>query len=291
MTSQSVQVVARHDTPVTAPTYGPDDELFVVSETGNIYKYSGDAEAGTEISAEVWGNSSGQPYGICFDSNTGVAFVCDAAHQAVFRMARTEDEDGFPRQEIAPYVKEYENVALLGPNSIVIAKLNGTLYFTDSGPFGESNIANPTGSVFAVAPDTQILLPLLHRALAHPCGLAMGPDDSTLFVCETYRNRILRFSQHPAGVFHCSVFAQLHGRLGPTAIAVGSTGDMYVAHYDHQDVATSGRILVLDSEGEIQAIKEVPGPEITGLCLSNDEKTLFVTESSTRCLYRVALEE
>ena len=36
---------------------------------------------------EAWGNSSGQPLGLDFDSQ-GVAFVCDAAHQAIFRIVR-----------------------------------------------------------------------------------------------------------------------------------------------------------------------------------------------------------
>lgn len=36
---------------------------------------------------EAWGNSSGQPLGLDFDSQ-GVAFVCDAAHQAIFRILR-----------------------------------------------------------------------------------------------------------------------------------------------------------------------------------------------------------
>ena len=53
---------------------------------------------------EAWGNSSGQPLGLDFDSQ-GVAFVCDAAHQAIFRILRVERDGSFAHQ-IDPYVKE-----------------------------------------------------------------------------------------------------------------------------------------------------------------------------------------
>jgi len=85
-----------------------------------------------EFSVESWGNTSGQPMGLKFESQ-GVAMVCDAAHQAIFRVSRVESEDGTQRQEIEPYVREM-------------------LYFTDSGPFGETSLQNPRGSVFAISP-------------------------------------------------------------------------------------------------------------------------------------------
>lgn len=283
--SQAVQVLARHDTPITSPTFGPSGDLFTISTSGDIFRYSGNAEFDNEFSVESWGNSSGQPLGLEFDTQ-GVAFVCDAAHQAIFRIIRAETEDGAPRQEIEPYVREYEQAQFLGPNSLCLSRTSGMLYFTDSGPFGETSLQNPRGSVFAISPATQLLIPLCLSTLAHPCGLALSPDEKNIFVAETAMNRILRFAQHPPGVFHCSVFHQLCGRFGPTAVAVSQAGELFVAHFDFADNTENGRILVLDLEGEVTGILSVPGPEITGLCLTPDQKYLLITERSTTSLYR-----
>merc|ERR1711959_597991 len=106
------------------------------------------------------------------------------------------------------------------------------------------------GSLFAINPATQLLLPLCLNTLAHPCGVALSPDERNIYVAETAANRVLRFSQHPPGVFHCSVFHQLSGRFGPTALAVRENGDLFVAHFDFADNAENGKILVLGAEGE-----------------------------------------
>lgn len=284
------QVLARHDMPITSPTFGPQGDLFAISTSGDIYRYTGSLEGdnNNEFVVESWGDSSGQPFGLVFNAN-GVAFVCDAAHQAIFRITRTEAEVGVIRQVIEPYVKEYEQAQFLGPNSLCLSRSTGMLYFTDSGPFGETSMQNPRGSVFAISSSTQLLIPLCLHTLAHPCGLALSPDEKNIYVAETAMNRILRFSQHPPGIFHCSVFHQLSGRFGPTALAVRDNGDIYVAHFDFAENTNDGKIVVLDCEGEVTGQISVPGPEVTGLCLTQDQRHLLITEKSTTSLYRHSL--
>eukprot|EP00415_Alexandrium_ostenfeldii_P004986 UN4986 len=99
-------------------------------------------------------------------------------------------------------------------------------------------------------------------------------------------NRILRFSQHPPQVFHCSVFHQLAGRFGPTAVAVSSAGDLFVAHFDFAENTENGRIVVINPDGEVTGFITVPGPEITGLCITPDQRYLIVAERSSTSLYR-----
>lgn len=278
------QVLARHDMPVTSPTFGPGGDLFAISTSGDIYRYVGSTETDEgNFSVESWGDSSGQPFGLVFNPQA-VAFVCDAAHQAIFRITRLED-DGQYQQKIEPYVREYEQSQFLGPNSLCLGK-DGVLYFTDSGPMGETSLQNPRGSVFKIDGSTQLLLPLCLHTLAHPCGIALSPDEKVVYVAETGMNRILRFSQSPPNVFHCSVFHQLSGRFGPTAMAVRDNGDIFVAHFDFQDNSESGKILILDSEGQVTGSIVVPGPEVTGLTLTPDQRHLLITEKSTTSLYR-----
>lgn len=183
-------------------------------------------------------------------------------------------------------MKEYESAQFLGPHSACMAPQSGLLYFTDSGPLGETSLANPRGSVFVVNPTTQLLIPLALNCLAYPSGIALSPDERVVYVAETTKNRILRFTQSPPTVYHCSVFHQFSGRFGPTAVCVSSQGDIFVAHFDFADNADNGRVVVIDSEGEVSAIMSVPGPEITGLCLTPDERYLLITEGSTNSLYR-----
>ena len=52
------------------------------------------------------------------------------------------------------------------------------------------------------------------------------------YVAEMMANRVLRFFQKPTGVYHGSVFYQLSGGVGPSALACDSDGTLYVASYD-----------------------------------------------------------
>lgn len=69
-------------------------------------------------------------------------------------------------------------------------------------------------------------------------------------------------------------------------MAVRDNGDIFVAHFDFQDNSESGKILILDSEGQVTGSIVVPGPEVTGLTLTPDQRHLLITEKSTTSLYR-----
>ena len=107
---------------------------------------------------------------------------------------------------------------------MVLSEKNNCLFFTDSGPMGETSLESPTGSIFAIDLGVSMLKPIVYGKLAHPSGLALSPTENVLYVAETLNNRILRIVVHSSGVYHSSVFHQFSGRLGPTAIAVDSTG-------------------------------------------------------------------
>lgn len=77
-----------------------------------------------------------------------------------------------------------------------------------------------------------ILEPLANRCLAFPCALALDPKHPVLYVCETLRNRVLKFY---LGVKHSQVFTVFHqfaGRLGPSAIATSKDELICVARYE-----------------------------------------------------------
>jgi sugar lactone lactonase YvrE len=177
---------------VGSPAFSPDGQLYVVYMTdGSI----------CQVDAETWtirevDNTGGQPGALCFDAR-GAAHVADLAMGAVMHKAAgfseeargSEGEEEEEEGEAAPKegaawltsVVDYEGEPLRGPSSLALDG-SGTLYFTDSGPLGDTTLENPRGSVFAVAGTGRgkYLKPLMLRCLAHPCALATGTTDNVL---------------------------------------------------------------------------------------------------------------
>jgi sugar lactone lactonase YvrE len=176
---------------------------------------------------------------------------------------------------------------------MILSEKNNSLYFTDSGPLGESSIESPSGSVFAIDLSVSMLKPIIDGKLAHPCGLALSNDESMIYVAETGMNRILRIVCHNSGVYHTSVFHQFSGRFGPTALAIHpQEGKLYVARFDFTQSSKNGLISILDpNEGNIvEELNVSDSPEITGLFFSKvQDDILYATESTTNSLLKILL--
>ena len=175
-----------------------------------------------------------------------------------------------------------------GPNSVVF-DADENMFFTDSGPFGETTLSNPSGSLFAVVASPeggQVLKPIALETLAHPTGLCLSPTGASIFVAEMMTNRLLRFVQRPAGVYHCSVFHQFSGKLGPSSLACDRSGNLYVGRYDIAGCSETGTVTVLSPDGAVLAELSVPGPEVTGVTLNDAHTELYVTEASANTVYR-----
>ena len=232
---------------------------------------------------EVAFSTGGQPSGLVFD-HQGSSFIADQAHQAILSQTVTDN-----RIEITPVIKDFDGKALKGPNSMVLSEKNNALFFTDSGPLGETSIESSLGSVFAIDLSVSMLKPIIDGKLAHPSGIALSLDENIIFVSETGLNRVLRIVCHSSGVYHTSVFHQFSGRFGPTALAMSPDGKLFVARFDFTECSKNGLISVLNSEGVIEEELQVSEcPEITGLYFSKmQEDILYATESSTNSLLKI----
>lgn len=81
-------------------------------------------------------------------------------------------------------------------------------------------------------------------------------------------NRILRFFQQPAGVYHGSVFYQLSGGVGPSSIVIDhATNQLIVAQYDVRDSSTEGSVLILSNTGKLVRTITTNGAELSGLAI------------------------
>ncbi|OQS00148.1 hypothetical protein THRCLA_06191 [Thraustotheca clavata] len=253
---------------------------YVSSGTGEVFAYS----EGKHVPLTYTG---GEPFGAVFDAH-GKIHIADCAHGAILRadLANHSHQPGI-------VVKVYEEKPFRGPSSIAISPSNIT-YFTDSGPMGETTIEQPRGSVYCIAPNPSgghILKPLAMECLAHPCAVAVSPNSKLVYVAEMMNNRILRFVQRPSGIYHMSVFHQFSGDLGPSCLACDTTGRIYVGSFDIAGGtdSTNGRIYILSPQGIIKNTLEVPGQEITGLCVEATHK-LYVTEATTNSLHCISLD-
>lgn len=80
-------------------------------------------------------------------------------------------------------------------------------------------------------------------------------------------NRVLRFYQKPAGVYHGSVFYQFSGGVGPSSLTLDGQGNLYVAQYDIRESNSDGIIYVLSTAGKLLKTISTSGPEISGLAI------------------------
>jgi sugar lactone lactonase YvrE len=147
---------------ICSPFFDENGVLHVIRQnTGGIMTLDGVGNAQTKY------NTGGQPSSATY-SPDGVLYLTDFGHAAV--LAYTPDG----RQECV--VGVYEDRPLKGPNSVAI--VDGDIFFTDSGAFGETGIHSPTGSLFTISnsPSGQILKPISLGNLAYPAGIAISKD-------------------------------------------------------------------------------------------------------------------
>ena len=153
---------------ITSPFIHPStgDIHYVSTGTGEIYAIDGGAQ-------KCVLNSGGMPTAAQFDAD-GTLYVTDLAHGAVMRLDENDN--------LSPVVKVYEDTPFKGPSSLIFDR-NRRLFFTDSGPLGETTLEKPKGSVFCIEshPDgSQVLRPLALEALAHPSALCVAPDRDVM---------------------------------------------------------------------------------------------------------------
>merc|ERR1711907_127256 len=280
--AMSASLAVQSDTPLCSPVVDAEGQLFVAANLqGKIDHVSEDDGGNCQLAMVT--DMLNTPSSVSFDPD-GMMYICDTAHGAILCLS---EED-----ELSEFVHEYEGKTFLGPNTMIFDNKNN-VYFTDSGPLGESTLSHPMGSVYVVDGPQQLLRPLAHECLAHPSGLALSPDQQAVYVAETMANRVLRFAQHPSGVYHMSVFCQFSGFLGPTALACDAkTGNLYVARFDFKSCSEAGEIAVLSPKGVQLRTIAMPAAEITGIIIENQKDTgavsLLVTEASSGALYRIA---
>lgn len=258
-----------------SPFFNAKGTLFCLSESrGDVYSLS----AGGDVS--VFASIEGHPTGAVFDRDA--LYICDQATRSILLMS---PQTGAKEQVVAVY----EDRPFAAPHSICMDR-SRNITFTDAGLFGETGLHNPSGSLFQIARD--VLRPVTLNSLSHPTGIALSPNEKLTYVCDMMSNRIIRYFAQGGGggAMTGSVFIQLSGRVGPSAVAVDSSGNLYVCHYDVPASSRDGRVLIISPEGDVTGEITVPGtPEVSGVAVSPDGRYVYITEKTTGSVHRMAL--
>jgi sugar lactone lactonase YvrE len=192
-------------------------------------------------------STAGRPEGLAFDA-AGDLYVADAARKAVLKITLWG--------EVSPVV---ENVS---PRGIAVGH-GGAVYITD--PEAGRVYRLTTGSGAAT----------LAGDLREPAGIVVRGTD--VFVTDEART-IWRISSDGEK----RRFASLDGEGQPAGLALDETGNLYVARRG------AGEVSVLSPEGKLIETYTLPGPDVEGLAFGGtDLKTLYVTENSTRKVYKL----
>ena len=197
-----------------------------------------------------------------------------------------------PDGSFVTLASHYDGQKLNTPNDIVV-KSDGAIYWTDpTGALFNVGMAGPEDDiqryldfhgVFRLAPDDGPLS-LAIEDCAYPNGLCFSPDESLLYVNDTWLANIRVFDVRPDGsVGNARLFYELVGHEPGVAdgMKVDVEGNVYVTG--------PGGIHVIDPRGNLLGRLRLPA-HATNLAFGDaDWRTLYVTTHSPGLVYRVRL--
>lgn len=199
---------------------------------------------------------SGNSNGLTLDGE-GRLIACEHGNRRVSRI----EKDG----SATVLADNYEGKKLNSPNDVVV-RSDGTVFFTDP-PYGleEREAELDFNGVFAISPTGD--LKLIADDFNRPNGLALSPDEKTLYIADTQESHLRAFDVAPdGGLSNGRVFCEVRF---PDGIKVDTEGRVW---------STSGDgMVVFDAEGT--HLETIAFPQWPANCAFGDEdsKTLYVT--------------
>jgi gluconolactonase len=221
--------------------------------------------------------------GLAVDAS-GALVMCDSGTRALARV-------DLKNKKKKIIVDKFDGKRFNSPNDLCIAK-SGAIYFTDP-PFGLTDGINsavkeqPFSGVYRLAPDGSIAV--LDKELNYPNGVALSPDEGTLYVTNSDRTRpILKsYTLGPDGmptgndvVFDMTPMMLPDVKGSPDGLKVDVDGNLFVAG--------PGGILVLSKEGKLLGEITVTSRAAPNCAFGEDGSTLFIC--ATDIVARVKLK-
>ena len=315
---QKATVETVFELPLTSRLYGPrmdkNNNLYVCSQIGEIIKFNENGEYSIFMSV------TGQPNCIVFDSIEPPSNQEDS-NRNNNNNSKTEFQEEIyytdiansviyvkkPETDLEVLVKDYQGYPLKGPTSLALNIADNSLLFCDAGYFESTSLNKPEGSVFHIDIESGTVTPILLNCLAYPSDIFFDNILGIGYIAETFNNRIIKITENPQGVYHCSVFYVFSGRVGPTAITCDKDANIYVSRFEYQNKKKDedGIISVINKEGELVGEIIVPEmSEIVGIFIPrndnvdenaeediNKDTTLYLTERNFNGVKKIKISD
>lgn len=224
---------------------------------------------------------SGHSNGLAYDADYGLV-VCEHDRSVV---ERTEREG-----RVAVVASHYEGKELNSPNDVCVAS-DGAIYFTDPHPSGRTadwGIERPQEldfqGVFRVPPGGGELV-LVTDELAFPNGLCFSPDESRLYVNDSWRMEIRVFDVRPDGALERNRL--FLAEPGSGTFEEGIPDGMKCDEHGNLYCTGPGGVWVISPGGEHLGTIETPEAASNMTFGGPDWSTLYIT--ATHSVYRVEM--
>ena len=199
----------------------------------------------------------------------GCLYVCEYGKGKILKVSKDS--------QINVYADSYKGEKFNRPNDLTFDK-NGNLFFTDPKSY-DKNILD--GRIFLVDAITKKVI-LLEDSLAFPNGINISPVDLKLYVCESAKQKIVRYTiTQENKLVDKQDFVEIPGG-DPDGIEFDINGNLYVAHFGGKAV------YIFSPEGKLLQKIETPGSKPTNLEFGDEDyRTLYLTEVETNALYKI----
>jgi gluconolactonase len=209
--------------------------------------------------------------GLAIDAS-GALVMCDSGSRAVARLDLATRRKEF-------ICERFEGKRFNSPNDLAIAR-SGAIYFTDP-PYGLAGLNDSPvkelafNGVFRRSPDGEIRL--FDDSLSFPNGIALSPDESTLYVANSDPQRpiIKAFALGAGGLPTSSrLFFDAASLMGENA--PGLPDGMAVDEQGRLFATGPGGVMVLSPAGQLLGVIGA-GRAVANCEFGEDGRTLFLT--------------
>jgi gluconolactonase len=221
--------------------------------------------------------------GLAIDAS-GALVMCDSGSRGLARVDLASKEKHIIADRI-------DGKRFNSPNDLCIAR-SGTIYFTDP-DYGLAGLENspvkelPYSGVYRYAPDGTVAL--VDRSMLRPNGIALSPDEGTLYVSNTdSKQPVIKAFQLGADGMPTSsyIFFDATPMLAPDV--KGMPDGMKVDELGNLFASGPGGILVLSKDARLLGQINITARSASNCAFGEDGSTLFIT--ATDIVARVRLK-
>ncbi|MEL7500303.1 MAG: SMP-30/gluconolactonase/LRE family protein [Planctomycetota bacterium] len=213
----------------------------------------------------------------------GRLVVCDHGNRRIYRV----EQDGSK----TTLADRFDGNRFNSPNDLVIHS-NGDIYFTDP-PYGlrdKTKRELDFNGVYRLQPDGTVTL--LTKEFERPNGIALSPDEKTLYVAQSHRPApvIKSFPIKEDGgiestgghvLFNCKKLAETGGKGMPDGMCVDVDGNLWATG--------PGGVLVISPKGKLLG-RVLMGKSTANCAFGEDGMTLFMTSSDRLCRVKTKIK-